>query len=209
MDMNWDQRYIAGDTPWDADQPTSELRRVIDEYAVSPCRVLEIACGTGTNAVYLASRGFDVTAVDIARTALDRARKRAADAKVSVRFVEADMFNAPDLGGPFPFIVDVGGYHALRRIDEPRLVAIYGRLLAPGGLLFILAGNSREPLNPGPPTVSEQEVRAAFGDAFDILQLREVRFDVAPHDGVHPLGWSIILRGRAERAACGNPARIK
>ena len=62
--------------------------------------------------------------------------------------------------------------------------------------MFILAGNSRESLDPGPPTVSEQEIHAAFDGTFDIVQLREVRFDVAPRDNVHPLGWSIVLKSR-------------
>ena len=117
MDTNWDQRYITGDTPWNTDRPTSHLLQAIDDYCIKPCRVLEIACGTGTNALYLASHGFDVTAVDLSPTALARARQRAADAKAFVGFVEADIFNLPDLGEPFPFIVDVGGYHAMRRVD--------------------------------------------------------------------------------------------
>ncbi len=196
MDTNWDQRYLTGDTPWNTDRPTSHLLRAIDEHGIKPSRVLEVCCGTGTNAMYLASNGFDVTAVDISPTALARARQRAADAKLSVRFVEADIFQLPDLDEPFPFFVDVGGYHALRRIDEPRLIGIYDCLLAPGGLIFILAGNAREPLDPGPPTVSEEEIHAAFDATFDIVQLREVRFDVAPHNNVHPLGWAIVLKSK-------------
>ena len=195
MDIDWDQRYITGDTPWNTDQPTSQLLQVIDEQSIKPCRVLEVCCGAGTNAVYIASKGFDVTAVDISRTALDRARRRAADVKVSAHFVQADFFDLPDLGEPFPFIVDVGGYHAMRRVDEPRLVKIYDHLLAPDGLMFILAGNAREKLDPGPPTVSEEEIHAAFDGIFDIVYLREVRFDVAPR-GHNPLGWSILLRSR-------------
>jgi len=196
MDDSWDQRYINRDTPWDTGQPSSEMLRVLDEQAIAPCRTLEVACGTGTNAVYLAGRGFDVTAVDISPTATVRARQRAADAKVSVRFIEADVFNLPDLGEPFPFICDVGGFHAIRKVDETRLVAIYDRLLAPDGRILVLAGNSKEIMNPGPPTVSEEEIHNAFDRTFEILQLREFRFDSAPDGKTHPLAWSILLRRR-------------
>jgi len=199
MDTDWDQRYIDRDTPWDTDRPASELLRVLDEGMIAPCRMLEVACGTGTNAVHLAAAGFEVTAVDVSPTALARARRRAAAAGVAVWFIQADVFDLPELGEPFPCILDVGGYHALRRIDEGRLVSIYERLLAPGGRMLILAGNAREPLSPGPPTVSEPEIRKAFGGAFDILQLREIRFDSTP-DGINrPLAWSILLGGRGGR----------
>jgi SAM-dependent methyltransferase len=196
MDTDWDQRYLNRDTPWDADRPPSELLRILDERAIAPCRLLEVACGTGTNAVHLAAAGFEVTAVDVSPTALARARRRAAEAGVTVRFIQADVFNLPALGEPFPFILDVGGYHALRRIDEARLVSIYERLLAPGGRILILAGNAREPMSPGPPTVSEPEIHAAFDGVFDIVQLREFRFDSTPDGRTHPLAWSILLGSR-------------
>jgi SAM-dependent methyltransferase len=199
MDTDWDQRYLNRDTPWDTDRPASELLRIVEEQAITPCRTLEVACGTGTNAVHLAGAGFEVTAVDVSRTALARAGRRAAAAGVAVCFIQADVFDLPELGEPFPFILDVGGYHALRRINEARLVSIYERLLAPGGRMLILAGNAREPLDPGPPTVSEQEIHAAFDGVFDIVQLREFRFDSTPDGHTHPLAWSILLGSRRTR----------
>jgi SAM-dependent methyltransferase len=72
----WNQRYEKGDTPWDTGQPSSELQRVVAELALRPCRALELGCGTGANAVWLAQQGFDVTALDLSNWAVERARQR-------------------------------------------------------------------------------------------------------------------------------------
>lgn len=53
----WDERYKMGDTPWETGQPSSELQRVVAEAGIQPCRTLELGCGTGASAVWLASKG--------------------------------------------------------------------------------------------------------------------------------------------------------
>ena len=50
----WQERYQAGDTPWDTGQPSKELERTIQEAAIQPSKAIELGCGTGTNAIWLA-----------------------------------------------------------------------------------------------------------------------------------------------------------
>src|SRR4051812_10528508 len=115
---HWDERYRKGEKPWDTGQPSSELRRVLEETPLRPCRALELGCGTGANAVWLAREGFDVTAVDISPLAVAEARRRAEEAGVGVRFLAADVLRPPDeLQGPFDFFFDRGCYHVVRRED--------------------------------------------------------------------------------------------
>ena len=71
---NWTQRYLDGDTPWDSGIRSRELARVLDEESIAAGRAVELGCGTGTNAVFLAERGFEVTAIDTAPPALARGR---------------------------------------------------------------------------------------------------------------------------------------
>lgn len=195
MNTNWDERYRTGETPWDCGQPCGELVRVIDEYAISPGRVCELGCGTGTDAVYLARRGFDVVGVDLSPTAIAAANRRAADAGVEARFISGDVLNLPDLGAPFPFIYDRGCYHVVRQIDEAGIVGVMHRLLAPGGRLLMLCGNANEesPPEQGPPRVSEREIRSAFA-GFAIEHLRECRLETQPGRGFAPLAWSLLAR---------------
>jgi SAM-dependent methyltransferase len=195
---HWNERYAKEQTPWDTGHPSTELQRVIAEERIQPGRVIELGCGTGTNAVWLATHGFEVTAVDISPLAIDRARQRTAAAGVSVRFLVADVLNPPDLGGPHPFFFDRGCYHVVRRVDVRRYVQTLGQITQPGSLGLVLAGNAKEPHDPGPPVVSEQEMRAELGPRFDLVWLREFRFDQVEEGGIQFLAWSCLLRRRED-----------
>jgi hypothetical protein len=70
------------------------------------------------------------------------------------------------------------------------------RLTRPGALGLVLAGNAREPHEPGPPVVSEEQIRAELGPLFDIVKLREFRFDQVEAVGVQFLAWSCLVRRR-------------
>jgi hypothetical protein len=62
----------------------------------------------------------------------------------------------------------------------------------------MLTGNAREPHQPGPPVVSEEQIRVELGSLFDIVQLSEFRFDQVEAVGTRFLGWSCVLRRREE-----------
>lgn len=193
---HWDLQYRAGPVPWDTGRPEPELRRVLAERHVGPCRALELGCGTGTDAVWLAAHGFQVTAVDLSRVALWRARRRAAATGVRVRFLACDLRRWRRLGGPFDFFFDRGCYHAVRLDDADGYLATLEHVLRPGALGLVLLGNDREPEDGrGPPGVSEEAIRRELGRLFDVLHLREFRFD-APSGERRYLGWSGLLRRR-------------
>ncbi len=196
MAGDWDQRYRDGETPWNTGRPSVELQSMLDEYAIAPCRALEIGCGAGVNAVYLAQRGFEVTAFDVSATAIEAARRRARDKHVDCRFLVASAIEPPDLGAPFDFVFDRGCFHVVRELDERAVVNHLKRWLAPDGRLLVLTGNANEENHEGPPRLTEDEVRAAFEITFDIVQLRAFRFDAELDSGFRPLAWSILMRHR-------------
>ena len=111
----WDAAYRDGRrAPWDISRPATDLKQAVENGTLRPCRVVELGCGPGNDAVYLAGRGFDVTAIDIAPTALSQAEKKAREAGVKVRWLHADVLNPPKLE-PFDLIYDRGCYHGLRQ----------------------------------------------------------------------------------------------
>jgi len=194
---SWNERYEKGETPWDTGQPSSELQRVVTEAAIARCQAIELGCGTGANAVWLAEQGFDVTAIDVSPLAISRAEKRAAGAGAHVRFLVADVLKPPTaLTGMFDFFFDRGCYHVVRRDDPTAYAATLSRLTRPGTPGLVLAGNAREPHDPGPPVVSEEQIRTELGSQFEIVRLREFRFDQVEGVGVRFLGWSCLLRRR-------------
>jgi SAM-dependent methyltransferase len=197
----WKEYYQSGNPPWDTGQPSPELRRVLETYKIQPCRALEIGCGTGTNCVWLAQQGFDVTGLDVVPMALEQARARAHDAGAAVHFVEADILTPPDLGEPFAFYFDRGCYHAVRRENPHDYAPAVARLLKPGAFGLILAGNAREPHDPGPPVVTEEQIRDELGTLFQIVDLHEFRFDATPGIGASFLAWSCLVAYRSGQNA--------
>jgi methyl halide transferase len=193
---HWDVQYRSSRLPWETGRPSAELTRVLTDWAVRPCRVIELGSGTGTNAVWLAARGFEVTAVDLSRLAIRRAIRRAARAGVGVRFRVGDLRGWQALGGPFDFFFDRGWYHAVRLEHPDGYFATLDHVLRPGALGLVLLGNDHEPEDDaGPPGVGEATIRREFGGLFDMLRLREFRFD-APPGGRRYLGWSCVLQRR-------------
>jgi SAM-dependent methyltransferase len=167
---------------------------VIAEEKIAPCRAIDLGCGTGTNAVWLAQQGFDAVGVDFSPLAIEAARKRAAKAGVRVQFFVADLLKTKDVRPEFKFFFDRGCYHVLRKIDAATYVRTVANWTFPNALSLVLAGNAREPMEPGPPVVSEQEFRDEWGGFFDMLWLREFRFDLSPQVPGQPLAWAGFLR---------------
>lgn len=194
---DWNQRYAEGDTPWDTGKPSGQLTAVLDERQIEPCRALEIGCGTGTNAVFLAGRGFQVTAFDLSALAIEQARDRARQAGVSVDFQQADMLHLPDWSERFQFVFDRGVYHVLRRENVEAFRDALVKLIDDGGLYLVLAGNANEvdPPEGGPPRVTASELCRELEPAFDLIELREFRFEAnIGGEPVTPLAWSALWR---------------
>ncbi|WP_225803509.1 class I SAM-dependent methyltransferase [Streptomyces sp. NK15101] len=138
----WDGFYADRDkpVPFFVDKPDENLVSYV-EQGLLPAggRALDLGCGPGRNALYLASAGFDVTAVDLSPAAIAWAEERAARAGTgNVRFLCGDAFTAP-LDGPYDLVYDSGCFHHLpphRRISH---LALLDRVLAPGGRFALTA----------------------------------------------------------------------
>jgi SAM-dependent methyltransferase len=162
---------------------------------VRPCRALELGCGTGVNAVWLARRGFAVTGVDLSPLAIGRARRRAAGAGLAPRFLAADLTRPGVLRGPFDFFFDRGCYHAVRLADAAAYLQTLRRVTRPGSVGLVLTGNAAEPEDEvGPPVVEGWQLREELGSLFDILELRPFPFDAPRPGDWRYLGWSCLLR---------------
>ncbi len=191
-DRDWNRKYDAGDTPWDSGLPSREMLRVLDEQGMLSGHALELGCGTGTNAVALAERGFEVTAVDCSPLALAVARRKADAAGVSIEWIEADVQNFGNGLTPFDFVFDRGCYHCCRRVDLAGYLQALENVTQAGSRVLVLAGNANEQTEHGPPRVTDAELRSELAGLFEIQQIRAFRF-VDPGGVEGPLGWSTLL----------------
>lgn len=187
------QVYAAGKTPWDSGVPSSELIRSVEAGELPGTTLLELGCGTGTNAIELARRGYRVKAIDLVELAVEKAREKARKAGVTLEFLSGDLTKL-DLGGPFDCLFDLGLYHGLRNRDLVGFLSTLRRVSRPGTRWLSLAGNAKEVLPDGPPVVREEEFRAELEPLFRILRVREFRFDLRPD--FQPLAWSILAERR-------------
>lgn len=190
---DWETVYRETTPPWETGTPAGELVRAVNDGVIKPATTLELGCGTGANAVYLARRGFEVTAVDASPTAIERARTRAEQQGALLRIVLADVYDFARTAGTFDLVFDAGFYHFMRRTDLSRLVDLLWRVTHPGSIYFVLAGATGETAEGGPPQVSEEEVRNELGRLFEWVELRSFRFE-SPRRKEGYLGWSCLMR---------------
>jgi SAM-dependent methyltransferase len=159
--------------PWEIG-PRQELVELVRAGQLRPGRAVDLGCGTGANAVFLARHGFDVTGVDFAPAALAKATTRAAEAGVQVRFVEDDLTSLRHRLGTFDLLVDYGTLDDLSPADRARYVDNVLPLAGPGArfLLWCFQWPPRRldrwlHLRP----ITPNEVDRRFGDAFTIERI--------------------------------------
>lgn len=113
MKFFYNTLYRFFHVPWDMGA-REELVRLVENQVVPPGRAIDLGCGAGANAIYLAQHGFDVTGVDFSEPALEIARRRAAAAGARVNFIADDLTNLRHVGGTFDFLLDYGVLDDLR-----------------------------------------------------------------------------------------------
>ena len=189
----WNDSYASGQLPWDTGQPEPLLVEFVKSGAVTPCPALEIGAGTGTNAIWMAERGFDVLGVDISPLAVESACARMKERALRCRFAAWDFLAAPLSDGPFQFVFDRGCFHVFDEQDErQRFAAHVAAALAPGGLWLSLIGSTEgPPREVGPPRRTAREVILGIEPALEIVKLRSAEFH-----GRNVKAWLCLSRRR-------------
>lgn len=172
---HWDARYEQTNVPWDTGVPDPHLVEFIQASSVTPRRVLEIGCGTGTNAIWLASRGCEVVGIDVSPRAIAQAEAKVRGEPIC--FLVRDFFDA-SLEGSFDFVFDRGVLHLYD--DLPARAKFVGRvaeLLSPTGVWLSIVGSTEgPPRDHGPPRRSALDLVAAVEPVLELAELRSTEF---------------------------------
>lgn len=182
----YDLLYRVG-APWEGG-PRSELVELVESgrlsaEVLSPGRAIDLGCGSGANAIFLAHHGFDVVGVDFSPVALAKAQRAAARSGAkAVRFVRGDLTATAvaTVDGPFDLLVDYGTLDDLSAEGRRRMAALVANLARPGALFLLWCFyGARDDLPrmsfSGPsriaPGIEPGEAEALFGAAFEIERL--------------------------------------
>ena len=172
--------YRRGKTPWDTQITPPEVIEFIERNA--PGRALDLGCGTGTNALTLARRGWQVTGVDFAPEAIQAARRKLAQAGLNATFHSADVSEPEMLEGPYDYILDIGCLFILDQAKRIKYARNLERLTTSGSWYMLYAWMPR-PWRGSVWGISPDEVEALIGSWF-----QKERVEVGEEKG-HPSAW--------------------
>jgi SAM-dependent methyltransferase len=176
MGAEFFEREYHGSPIWEIDGPQPEVVRLADEGELRGT-VLDVGCGTGENARFLAARGHRVLGVDFAPTAIDRARERLGTGPPNVTFRVANALDLSPLGERFDTVLDCGTFHTFLDKHRPRYAGSVRSAVRPGGRFFVLCFSELEPTDwGGPRRVSQEELRATFRAGWRERWIREARY---------------------------------
>jgi SAM-dependent methyltransferase len=195
----WNERYAATEYVFGI-EPNRFVADAVGD--LSPGRALDLGCGEGRNAVWLAARGWEVTGVDLSSVAIDKARRLAADAGVEVVFVRSDLETWTP--GTVRHDLVVVSYLHLPSGSRRSVHAMAAEALRPGGTLVVVA-HHRDNLErgvggPQDPAVlyDEQMLRDDFAD-LDVIRCEEVLRQVE-RDGATVHAVDVVLVAEASGA---------
>ncbi len=156
---------------WDIGKPQEAVAELVRTGALGR-RVLDAGCGTGDNALYLATHGHVVTGVDFSEAAVEHARAKAAERGIAAEFRVGDARELAGYEREFDSVIDSGLFHTFYSdADRARYVDALHRVSKPSGTVHILALSDAVPPGPGPRRIGEPEFRAAFATGWVVEQL--------------------------------------
>lgn len=194
----WEERYskaAAAGTPVWSIEPNAWIERVTG--TLPPGTAVDLAAGEGRNALWLASRGWTVTAVDFAQAGLAIGRERASAAGLDLDWVTAD---ATTWVAPTPVDLVVVAYLQLPEAALAKALANAAASLAPGGTLAAI-GHDRENLERGvggpqdPAVLWDTELLRRAAADLDLIECR--RFERTTTDGRVAIDTILLARRRA------------
>jgi SAM-dependent methyltransferase len=171
----WDVSYQGRSVPWDLGRPHTPVVELANRGAFSST-VLETGCGTGEDALELASRGLDVYGIDVSPTAVEMARHKSIERRIaSAHFVDADALHLADLGRKFSTALDCGLFHTFD--DDERRQYVHSLAAVVTETLYLLCFSDATPGDGGPRRISQTEILDCFHDGWRVEHIEPVPYE--------------------------------
>lgn len=166
----------SGVPPWDIGRPQAEFVR-LEETGQIKGSVLDVGCGTGENALYLAAAGHEVWGIDASPAAIEKAQAKAEERKIKVTFLVHDALMLDTLGRTFETVIDSGLFHVFSDEERVAFAISLASVLPVGGVYYMLCFSDREPGEWGPRRVTQGEIKATFYRGWRINYIREATLE--------------------------------
>ncbi|MCG8424378.1 MAG: class I SAM-dependent methyltransferase [Proteobacteria bacterium] len=192
-----------GQPPWEIHRPQEAFVRLCDARGVRGS-VLDVGCGSGENALLFAARGHEVWAIDMVPKAIDMACAKAEQRGLEVTFRVADALALETLGRSFDTVIDSALFHVFSDSDRLLFVASLARVLASGGMYYMLCFSDEEPGRGGPRRISQDELRDAFRDGWEVCSIEPTRYhDTWREGGARAWLATIARTGHCDTGTAG------
>jgi SAM-dependent methyltransferase len=177
---SWDASYQRdSDPPWDIQRPQPAIQRLADAGLLTG-DVLDSGCGTGEHTLLAAANGTKAYGVDLSQVAIERARRKATERGLDVRFDAGDVLTMPLSNAGFDVVIDSGLFHIFDDDDRTRYVDRLHAVLRPGAHCYLLCFSDREPGDWGPRRVRRDEIVSAFADGWSVERIEPIIFEINP-----------------------------
>ncbi|MHB8053015.1 MAG: class I SAM-dependent methyltransferase [Methanoregula sp.] len=188
--------------PWNSETPPDALVRIVQDGKVRPCKTIDLGCGAGNYAIYLAGLGFELTGVDSSPTAIKIAGEHAKKQGVRCRFIVADLLgDLHEVTDTFDFAYDWEFLHHIFPEDRGTYIKNVYKILNPGATYFSVCFSMKDPQFGGSGKFrktrigttlyfsSESELRELVSPYFRIRELKtiDVRAKFGPHVAISVL----------------------
>jgi len=193
----WDLAYRSG-APWDSDVPADELVELVEGGRIRACRALDIGCGTGSNVVYLAEKGFDAFGVDVSKVAIRKAVAKARERSLRCTFYVLDFTQTQKISksfSTFDLLLDLGCFHSLSPQDREKYAYSLELVSHPSSLYLLWCFLRGSRWSYGPPGVNEDEAERTLSKEFRVIEKRML--DTSFREMLF-----YIMRRDANRAKC-------
>ena len=172
--IDFNSIYQGGDAPWDISRPQKEFVQ-LEKAGEIVGSVLDVGCGTGENALFLAAQGHEVWGVDFTSIAIKKARDKAIERNLNVTFLTRNALDLHTLGRVFDTIIDSGLFHVFSDEERPLFVTSLASVLRRHGTYFMLCFSELVRGSYGPRRVTQAEIRNAFNSSWRINYIRQAR----------------------------------
>lgn len=204
MNLREQMEQIYGDTPpdripWNIKQPPRQLVELVASGTVAPCRAVDLGCGAGNYAIWLASKGFDVTGIDFSKHAIEIAHKLAEQENANCSFIVGDLTDTDfKADTEYAFAFDWEVLHHVFPDDRDTYIGNVAKILHPGATYYSVCFSELDPdfggegkyrKTPMGTTLyfsSEQEIEHILEAHFEIKELSttEIAGKYGPHMAV-------------------------